>query len=85
MLIVAKLHLLKLTNSFPISNIITPTFSVGVFVCVVANYFKSIIAIILFGEARLIGIYCNKTAIKTIAHNFVLLQNAYADRVATTY
>ena len=27
----------------------------------------------------------NKTAIKTIGANFVLLQNALADRVATTY
>ena len=70
-------------------NFITPT-SVGVFVCLLVRELSDSI----LGENTLLKkrygtthgyIIGNKTANKTIAHNFVLLQNAYADRVATTY
>jgi hypothetical protein len=82
---VEKSNSMLLTN--PVSQpFITPTFSVGVFVCLLYNYFKSIIAdnTIWRGTTHR-HILCNKTAIKTVVANFVLLQNALADRVATTY
>ena len=82
-----NLPLLKLTSNAIAQPFITPPFLGGVFVCLVFGEFSnSIIADNTFKQGTTHRhMQGNKTVIKTMPHNFVLLQNAYADRVATTY
>ena len=74
----------------------TPTL-VGVFVCLVANSSRKLISPILFNVSNDIintendhatthrAMTDNKAMIKTIPHNFVLLQNVVAVGVANAY
>ena len=78
---VEKLSLLVLDNFISLP-FITPPFSGGVFVCLL---YKVLSPIILFSEARLIGIYCIKTDVKTISATLSYYTNAYTDSVASAY